>query len=408
MADEIYRQERPSINPRDLKGRISEDDQADRAELKAAQAELMRTQQQFGHQQLDEIAQVRKAAAEEVGEDYTPTEGGFAVQGNLPPAFQQARNALRQQEEGFPQVNPQSVQSPVRPKKKQIRYSDAPSEMRMTGSSRLEELIGVALKATNFEPLQLPSRGRFYNGSDGPTDGIIHVKPMTGSEEEILATPRFIKKGQAINMIFNRCMREKYNTENFLTIDRTYLLLYLRGISYTPFYEVEVECPECGNGRKIPATIDLDGLNLEPCPDNFSIDDLTDTLPRTGFHFTYSLSKGRDEQAVQDYRERKLREFDTAGQADDTLLFRTATLVDEIEGLTDKTEIQVLLTKLPIEDVAYLRTVVNEPPFGVDTKVEISCPFCQHDFDVELPLDANFFFPRQKRKTPTTQSSTQH
>ena len=90
-------------------------------------------------------------------------------------------------------------------------------------------------------------------------------------------------------------------------------------------------------------------------------------------------------------------ETDLSNQADDTLLYRTAHLVEEIEGLNDKMEIQTLLKKLPIQDVAYLRTVVNEPPFGVDTKISITNPYTMRDFEVELPLESNFFFPRAKR-----------
>ncbi|WP_447516277.1 hypothetical protein, partial [Clostridioides difficile] len=64
---------------------------------------------------------------------------------------------------------------------------------------------------------------------------------MTGEEEQILATPRFVRKGQAINMIFQRCLKEQFRPEQFLTIDRTYILIYLRGISYSPNYDVEVK-----------------------------------------------------------------------------------------------------------------------------------------------------------------------
>jgi hypothetical protein len=110
---------------------------------------------------------------------------------------------------------------------------------------------------------------------------------------------------------------------------------------------------------------------------------------------------GKDEQLIQEYRERRAKNFDLSGQADDTLLFRTAHLIEEIEGLADKLEIQTLLKKLPIQDVAYLRTVVNEPPFGVDTKVNITNPYTMRDFEIELPLESNFFFPRAKRKKNT-------
>jgi hypothetical protein len=310
------------------------------------------------------------------------SETGVKISGNVPEAFKKAIMQQRGKKE-IPGKQP---------------------EMRVTGSSKLEELIaGISSKGNMiYEKIELPSKGKFYNGDDGPRDGVIHLRPMTGEEEEILATPRFVKKGQAINMIFNRCMQENYDSSNFLTQDRTYMLIYLRGISYTPEYDVEVKDPD--SDQTFATTIDLSSLYVNYCKDDFSLDNLQDVLPVTGYKFRYRLAIGKDEQSVQEYRERRAKNFDLSAQADDTLLYRTAFLIEEIEGLSNKIEIQTLLKKLPINDVAYLRTVVNDPPFGVDTKVSINNPYTLNDFEIELPLESNFFFPRARKKTTMTQA----
>jgi hypothetical protein len=333
----------------------------------------------------EEIEQTSQPAANIENELNTQAnrEGGVKFTGKVPEAFKQAVSEGR----GASEV-----------------ANNKPSEMRVTGSSKLEELIaGISTKGNMvYEKIELPSKGKFYDGNDGPTDGVLHIRPMTGEEEEILATPRFVKKGQAINMIFNRCIQEKYDSANFLTQDRTYLLIYLRGISYTPEYDVEVKDPD--TDQTFATTINLNNLYVNYCEDNFSPDNLEDVLPVTGYRFKYKLARGKDEQTIQDHRERRAKNFDLSGQADDTLLFRTAHLLEEIEGLTSKVEMQTLLKKLPIQDVAYLRTMVNEPPFGVETKVSISNPYTLNDFEIELPLESNFFFPRAKRKTSATQA----
>jgi hypothetical protein len=309
-------------------------------------------------------------------------EGGLQVKGNVPEAF---LNAVQEQRGEAP------VKSNPAPTRKD-------TSMRATGSSKLEELIaGISSKGNMiYEKITLPSRGKLYNGEDGPSDGVIHFRPMTGEEEEILATPRFVKKGQAMNMIFNRCMQENYDSSNFLTQDRTYMLIYLRGISYTPEYDVEVKDPD--SDQSFATTINLNDLYVNYCDDDYSPDNLQDALPVTEYRFRYRLATGKDEQAIQEYRDRRAKNFDLSGQADDTLLFRTAHLVEEIEGLSNKLEIQTLLKKLPIQDVAYLRTVVNDPPFGVETKVSINNPYTMNDFEIELPLESNFFFPKAKKK----------
>jgi len=328
---------------------------------------------------LENIAKIREAANVEEPTSNKPflnPDSGIKVEGNMPPEFKKMLENRGNQ----PDVRP------VNPK----------TDMRVTGSKSFEELVDKIGDFTSiYEEIQLPSKGRFYDGSNGPPDGVINIRAMTGSEEEILATPKFVKKGQALDMIFKRCMKESYPTEQFLSADRTYILIYLRGISYSPQYDVEIRCPE--TDKPFAETIQLDLLNVDYCPDNFSLGNLVDTLPTTGFNFTYRLSQGNDEKQVQDYRDRRIKEFDMSGQSDDTLLYRTALLVEQIEGISDKHELRELLKRLPINDVAYLRTVVNDPPFGVDTKIEITSPFTMSEFEIELPLEANFFFPRAKR-----------
>jgi hypothetical protein len=344
MAEE-YRQERRKITPEEIRG-MSEPDEAPPS------------------------VPASPKSATPPRQDLPPEQRQSPILGKVPARFQKFLNKG---------ADPEQAQA---------------SQVRVTGSSKLEELIfKLSPKSQTYDELTLPSRGVFYDGEDGPADGIIHIRSMTGEEESILATPRFVRKGQAINMIFQRCLQESYRTENFLSIDRTFLLIWLRAISYTPQYEVEMKCPDCD--RKFPYMIDLN-LDYDLCPEDFR-PPLNDELPKSGYKFSYRLSRGKDETEIQEHRERQLRNFGDVG-TDDTLLYRTAQLVDEIEGLRDKRELKELIKKLPIQDVAHLRNVTTEPPFGVNTKIDILCASCMHEFTIDLPLEANFFFPRQRRK----------
>lgn len=273
--------------------------------------------------------------------------------------------------------------------------NSAPLEQKEIISGDLKSLLeGLKSSTSIYEEIILPSRGVFYDGNNGPSDGILHIKPMTGEEEQILATPRFVRKGQALNMIFSRCIQEKIKPEELLTIDRTYILIYLRGISYSTSYDVEIKCPECE--RKFSTEIDLNSLLVETCPDNYG-PQLQDVLPTSKYKFRYRLSKGRDETDIQDHRDKRIKNFgDNA--TDDTLTYRTSLLLEEVEGVTDKRDLQTLVRSLPISDVSYIRNLINDPPFGVNTKVDSVCPSCLQEFELDLPLETSFFFPRQRRE----------
>lgn len=254
-----------------------------------------------------------------------------------------------------------------------------------------------SLKQNSFiyEEITLPSLGKFYNGEDGPVNGKLHIRPMTGEEEQILATPRFVKKGQALDMIFQRCIQEKIQTQNLLSIDRTFLLIYLRGISYGPDYDVEIKCPECTS--KFATSIDLNSIPIDNPPDNAS-SDLRGKMPKSGFNFTYRMSLGKDEFEIQDHRERRVKKFGDQA-SDDTLTFRIAQLVESIENVKDKNEILYIIKNLPMQDISYLRGMVTDPGWGLDTKIPMGCPSCLAEFDIDLPLDTSFFFPRRKKET---------
>jgi hypothetical protein len=328
----------------------------------------------------------------------------FQIGGNVPPEFRAALQR-KAQEQSQPKVvsAPPSANFPPQmqnfdhdgqqPKKRPQRRAPTPDNMiQTTQSSELAGMLAKLEGETMWEEFEFPSLGKFYAN----IPPVIHVRPMTGEEEQILATPRFVRRGKAIDMIFSRCIKENIDTSKLLSVDRTHLLIYLRGISYTPEYDVEIKCPECTT--KFSTTIDLNMLDVTTCPNDFGPDSLEGELPHSGFMFSYHLATGLDEQNINNYREKRIQMFGDQSE-DDTFLYRTAVLLNNIENIRNPKELQVLLKRLPIADVAYLRNEVNDPPFGVNTEVPLMCPSCAAEFEIDLPLETNFFFPRKKEKT---------
>jgi hypothetical protein len=347
----------------------------------------------------------RAASSEPAASSPYGGENPIKFKGTPPPALLAAMKAAENgdleddEEEEYvpaPRTSPRQRDGSDEPRRKKGNANPFADAKQSPISEQFEAILNRIKGTTqHYTTVELPSKGKFYDGTDGPENGVLHVRPMTGEEEQILATPRFLKGGKAIDMIFRNCVRERFNPERMLTADRTALLIFLRGISYGRNYDVEIKCNECGN--KFATTVDLDNaVDVEECPESFHVGSLTDTLPVSGLRFSYRLSRGRDEAAVQQYREKKLKSFTDA--TDDTLAYRAALLLTEIEGITSHDQIQALHKQLPIGDVSYIRNVLNEPPFGVNTEIPMSCPFCYAEFNTDLPLDTNFFFPKPKKK----------
>jgi hypothetical protein len=299
----------------------------------------------------------------------------FAMEGNVPPEF-----AALLKKDGKHAIPQTPVQGP------KLAYTNNP---------KLNELLeGLKEKTATYEEARLPSLSKFYKNDEAPESGILHVRPMTGQEEEILGTQRFLKKGVAINMVFNNCVRERIQPEKWLTIDRTYLLMYLRGISVGTTYDVDIRCPNCAH--RFETMIDLDQLLVNYCPKDYTTDNLHGVLPVTKYKFSFHLPTVHDEMLISNYRDNQQKSA-SEESIDDTFTWRTALLLEDIEGLNEHAALMTLLSKLPIGDVAYLRDVMNDIPFGTDTKIGQWCPSCQSDFEMEMPIEASFFFPQRKK-----------
>jgi hypothetical protein len=356
MSDDTFKQSRRRINPEDL-----------------------------GENPLDGVRNVQEAVAKETGRESSAiaNDSPIDIKGAIPPEFKK----MLEQRRAADQSPDEQVQRPRMNRTMPVPDSQA---ARQRGSTELENILEQLAEKHQWEDFEFCSCGKFYK----TVPPVVHIRPMTGEEEQILATPRFVKKGKAIDMIFDRCIQEKINTEELLSVDRTHLLIYLRGISYTPEYDVEITCPGCT--QKFSTTINLD-LPVTKCPEDFDESKLSGVLPTSGLKYRYRLATGGDELEVTNYRERRIQMFGDQGE-DDTLLFRTAMLLENIEGVTNRKELQVLLKKLPINDVSHLRNEINDPPFGVETEVPMVCPSCTNEFKIDLPLEANFFFPKKKEK----------
>jgi hypothetical protein len=325
----------------------------------------------------ENVQSFQKEVAQESGKNFSDTPlasgSGLKMQGNAPPEFlEMIKN------KGMKPAAPKKESSTRRPM------------MSTPNGEDLNNLLEILQKSTQYEAIELPSKGKFYDN----IPGIIHIRPMTGEEEQTLATQRLVRQGKAIDKIFQKCIQENISVDELLAEDRTYLLIYLRGISYTPEYDVEIKCPECE--QKFSSVINLDDLNVESCPDDLSQEDLHGTLPVTGFKYSYRMPTGVDEAEVSRHKDSRIKMF--GDPEDDTLLYRTAVLLNNIESVTDKKELLHLLKKMPIRDVSYLRNKINNKKFGVDTTIPIICSSCSAEFEIELPLEASFFFPREKEE----------
>jgi hypothetical protein len=215
--------------------------------------------------------------------------------------------------------------------------------------------------------VDLPSECRVYTLED--EDMPITIRPMTFADEKAIVGAK--KNDDPVNLVLQRCVTNVKVME-LLPMDKLYLIMKLREISYGDDYKTLLLCQECK--AENPTTVKLSELNVNPVPDDFE-DPITFTLPIAKKEIKVRQPRVRDEKLFLDTR-----------QALDQLW----RFVTEIEGHTDKSIISAVMDKLPLKDV---RTILNaiKSEYGVDTKIKFVCKDCGGVSVVDLPIDANFF-----------------
>ena len=160
-----------------------------------------------------------------------PTGGGVEMHGTIPPQLLEEINRRRQEAAAGQAAASQAAARPMPPSNKNLT-SPKGMEGLYAQDTTLQDIITKLRNTThNYDRIQLPSMGKFYDGTDGPVDGLIEIRPMTGEEEQILATPRFVKKGTVIDKIFEKCVRQHIRPEKLLGVDRTYMTLKLSALN---------------------------------------------------------------------------------------------------------------------------------------------------------------------------------
>jgi len=133
MSDETYRPSKQPINSNDLRGP---------AENQTA---------------LNEVTSMQNAARGDSHSGASPDVPGIQITGNVPPQFLAAQQ--------------QSKNKKVNVGRQRPAANDNSKQVQAAGSNQFENLIQRVRSNTNsYEKIVLPSKGKFYDGIDGPRD----------------------------------------------------------------------------------------------------------------------------------------------------------------------------------------------------------------------------------------------
>ena len=85
---------------------------------------------------------------------------------------------------------------------------------------------------------------------------------------------------------------------------------------------------------------------------------------------------------------------DRTNQASNTLTTQLALMIVSVNGNTDKVNKLQFINAMPARDSRHLRNLMTAISPDVDMTTMFDCPSCGHQAALEVPLTADFFWPK--------------
>lgn len=214
---------------------------------------------------------------------------------------------------------------------------------------------------------ELPSKGKFYNNFKE-----VRVIPLLFEDEQRILISKN-KGSNPVNEIISKCIKG-VNLSDLIPIDKLYLLLKIKEVSYGPEYKFNIICPECETN--VNTTLDV----TKHISINYIEDDLEDpreiNLPMLKIKAKVRFPRVREEEYFSDV---------------DSALANLYRFVVSLDGNENPVFIAKAMKKMHIKDLKTLNQAINRSDLGVDPRFNFECPHCKHNQIMRVPFDANFF-----------------
>ncbi|WP_179118040.1 T4 family baseplate hub assembly chaperone [Saccharothrix sp. ALI-22-I] len=230
---------------------------------------------------------------------------------------------------------------------------------------------------------------------------MITLRKMTGRDEALLADPANQRNGgRMVTALLSSCIVRLGDLPSFgrrevdamYSVDRNYLLIKLRTLTFGAELAAEYTCPSCGdrfstveNLDELPTTMLADG----EMPEDISVELGDGYLDRDGAVYTsmtLRLARGEDEGAAAP----QMRKNASLGK--NALLARCLRSLgdmptDRMEALGTK-----IFADLTLGDRRLIDRAFNDAAPGIDLIRELDCPACGHEIRASLDM-TNFLVP---------------
>ena len=268
--------------------------------------------------------------------------------------------------------------------------------------------------------VKLPSKGKPYEGQI--PNGELTVFSMKTPEEKMFGgISKRMDFENVIDALIRKCsnLPKDFRPEKLYIGDRTYLMMMIRAASYGALYNVKIQCESCKAqwDQSIDIMKDLEILDV---PDDHT-DPFEIELP-CGDLITLRLFRGEDERSIITYLDRHNKKLNLKTIGDPGYIYRLALHVVGMKSSVDPSRnfdadlctipgslfanAQAYIENLSANDSSAIREEIDLRTPGIKLQLDITCPKCSHDFELALPMSADFFRATRTTTGPRSKAGT--
>jgi hypothetical protein len=249
--------------------------------------------------------------------------------------------------------------------------------------------------AVPTEFVELPSRGAFYpDGHPLQDQETVEIRYMTAKEEDILASTALMNKGLTIDRLLSSLILLDVEPASLLIGDRNAIMIAARISAYGPHYNAEVSCPSCFT--RDTYIFDLNKTNLtEDCFSKSFLRENKATLNKEAKTFDVVLPKSNVTASIRLFNGKDEKSMnDDIGEETAVTSVLTKFIVS-IDGNSDASFVENFISNSMLAaDSKYIRDLYPKLAPNIDLKQQYTCANCTHQEEMEVPLSAEFFWPR--------------
>lgn len=246
------------------------------------------------------------------------------------------------------------------------------------------------------ETVPLPSKGLLYPKSNPLSSGEVEMRYMTAKDEDILTSQNLIRQGTVLDKLMESLIVSDIEYDDILIGDKNAIMIAARILGYGKEYEASVTCPNCGT--KNVKKFDLTQFNDKEINEELythGINEFDFELPNSKKLIKFKLLTGKEDKMI-DQQLKNLKKFSSESGVNSLITTRLFYSIISVDGDSDKNNIRRFVEKemLAIDSRA-LRKYINEITPDIDLRISFDCDECGYeDFEMSLPMDVSFFWPR--------------